>query len=262
MLNILTFDIETIPDTDGGKRLYNLEGLSDDEIARVMFAKQAELRDSEFLPLHLHRVIVISIVMRREESFKVWSLGADDATEKETITRFFEGIERYTPTLVSWNGSGFDLPVLNYRCLRLGVTAPRYWDVGEHDREFKWNNYINRFHYRHTDLMDVLSGYQMRGAVALDQLAVLCGLPGKLGMDGSQVWGAYQDGRFDDIRDYCETDALNTYLLYLKWEFARGTLSPVQLAKEFDLVRHELVKENKSHLNQFLQAWSTDSIFE
>lgn len=262
MLNILAFDIETIPDIQGGKRLYNLEGLNDDEIARVMFTKQIELRDTDFLPLHLHRVIVISIVMRRGEDFKVWSLGTRDSAEKETIARFFEGIERYTPTLVSWNGGGFDLPVLNYRSLILGVAAPRYWDVGDQDREFKWNNYINRFHYRHTDLMDVLSGFQMRGSAPLDQVSVLCGLPGKLGMDGAQVWGAYQEGRFDDIRDYCETDALNTYLLYLKWELTRGMLTNAQLKKEFDLARHELSKENKPHFNRFLQAWSTDSEFE
>ena len=261
MLNILTFDIETIPDIEGGKRLYNLDGLNDDEVASVMFAKQSELKESDFLPLHLHRVIVISIVMRREDTFKVWSLGAQDTPEKETITRFFEGIERYTPTLISWNGGGFDLPVLHYRSLMLGVSAPRYWDTGDQDRDFKWNNYINRFHYRHTDLMDVLSGYQLRGTAPLDQVSMLCGLPGKLGMDGSQVWGAYQQGRFDDIRNYCETDALNTYLLYLKWELNRGMLSQDQLNKECDLVRHELKKEDKPHLNQFLQAWPTNSDF-
>lgn len=262
MLNVLVFDIETIPDVEGGKRLYNLEGLKADEIARVMFTKQIELKDTDFLPLHLHRVLVISIVMRREDSFKVWSLGSGEETEKQTISRFFEGIDRYTPTLVSWNGGGFDLPVLHYRSLMLGVPAPRYWDVGDHDRDFRWNNYINRFHYRHTDLMDVLSGFQMRSAAPLDQVSILCGLPGKLGMDGSQVWGAYQEGRFDDIRDYCETDALNTYLLYLKWELIRGTLTEAQLNTEFDLVRHELKKENKPHFQQFLQAWPTDSVFD
>lgn len=257
MLNVLAFDIETIPDIQGGKRLYDLEGLSDDEVARVMFTKQRELRETEFLPLHLHRVIVISLVLRAGNDFKVWSLGSEDSSEKEIIKRFYDGIEKYTPTLVSWNGGGFDLPVLNHRSLILGVAAPRYWDVGEGDREFRWNNYVNRYHYRHTDLMDVLAGYQIRASAPLNQMSLLCGLPGKLGMDGSQVWGAYLDGRFDDIRNYCETDSLNTYLLYLRWELMRGLLTEAQLKTEYELVRKELAKQNKQHFIQFLQAWST-----
>ena len=259
MQNILTFDIETIPDIEAGKRLYELDGLNDAEIARVMFTKQRELRESEFLPLHLQRVIVISIVLRTGDGLKVWSLGSRDSTEKEIITRFFDGIEKYTPTLVSWNGSGFDLPVLNHRCLILGVSAPKYWDVGENDREFRWNNYVNRYHYRHTDLMDVLAGYQVKANAPLNQMSILCGLPGKLGMDGSQVWSSYLAGGFDDIRNYCETDSLNTYLLYLRWELMRGNLTQTQLTSEYELVREELRKQNKKHFDQFLRVWSTES---
>lgn len=255
MLNTLTFDIETIPDIEGGKRLYGVDGLNDEEVARVMFTKQRELRDTDFLPLHLHRVIVISIVLRTGDDLKVWSLGSKDSTEKETISRFFAGIEQYTPTLVSWNGSGFDLPVLNHRCLILGVAAPRYWDVGDQDREFRWNNYVNRYHYRHTDLMDVLASYQVKANAPLNQMSLLCGLPGKLGMDGSQVWDAYLAGKFDDIRNYCETDALNTYLLYLRWELMRGNLTQTQLTAEYELVKAELKRQNKKHLDQFLSAW-------
>jgi hypothetical protein len=80
---------------------------------------------------------------------------------------------------VSWNGGGFDLPVLHYRGLIHGVTAPRYWDMGEGDyrdsRDFKWNNYISRYHMRHLDLMDLLAMYQPRGSAPLDQLARLMG---------------------------------------------------------------------------------------
>jgi len=258
MPNILAFDIETIPDIEGGRRLYGLQGLNDDDVARVMFARQRERKDTEFLPLHLHRVVVISIVMRSSDGLRIWSLGVEDTSEKEIITRFFDGIDRFTPILVSWNGGGFDLPVLNYRSLILGVCAPRFWDTGDDNKEFKWNNYINRFHYRHTDLMDVLAGYQPRANAPLDQVSVLCGLPGKLGMDGSQVWPSYQDGRVADIRDYCETDALNTYLLYMKWELMRGRLSQAELGQEFSMVRQELRKHDKPHFNRFLQAWDAD----
>ena len=110
--------------------------------------------------------------------------------------------------LVSWNGSGFDLPVLNYRALRHGINAHHYWEVGESDRDFRYNNYLSRYHWRHIDLMDVLSGYGASGRASLDLAAQLVGLPGKLGIGGAQVWPAYRRGELAAIREYCEADVL------------------------------------------------------
>jgi predicted PolB exonuclease-like 3'-5' exonuclease len=157
--------------------------------------------------------------------------------------------------LVTWNGGGFDLPVLHYRSLLHGVSAPHYWDTGELDREFKWNNYLNRFHARHTDLMDVLSGYQGRATARLDDIAQMLGLPGKLGMDGSQVWDAYQAGKLAEIRDYCETDVLNTYLVYLRFELIRGNLDQKGHEMEIRRVRDFLKAESRPHFQAFLEAW-------
>ncbi|RMD68988.1 MAG: 3'-5' exonuclease, partial [Gammaproteobacteria bacterium] len=154
-MNVFAFDIETVPDVEAGRKLYNLQGLSDKEVAKVMFhLRRQETGDSEFLKLHLHRIVAISGVLRAEDQFNVWSLGKPSSTEKELIERFFDGLNRYTPTLVSWNGGAFDLPVLHYRALLHGVPAPRYWELGEEDQSFRWNNYLNRYHMRHTDLMD------------------------------------------------------------------------------------------------------------
>ncbi|MBI5611737.1 MAG: 3'-5' exonuclease [Gammaproteobacteria bacterium] len=255
-MNILVFDIETIPDVVSGRRLYELDGLSDADTAKVMFHKRREeTGESEFLRHHLHRIVAISVVLRRDDQLRVWSLGDAKADETELIKRFFEGIERYTPTLVSWNGGGFDLPVLHYRSLLHGIAAPRYWDTGDNDRDFKWNNYLSRFHARHTDLMDVLSGYQPRASAPLDQIAQILGLPGKLGMHGSEVWDQYQAGKIEAIRDYCETDVLNTYLVYLRFELIRGNLDQKQWEQETQRVRDVLKSENKPHFQAFLQAW-------
>src|SRR3989344_3464800 len=153
-MNVLAFDIETIPDVATGRRLHGLDGLSDKDVARVMYANRREQTgDSEFLRHHLHRIVTISAVLRQGDTMRVWSLGDAASDEAELIRRFFDGIEKYTPTLVSWNGGGFDLPVLHYRALLHGISAPRYWDTGDNDREFKWNNYLSRYHARHTDLM-------------------------------------------------------------------------------------------------------------
>ena len=120
------------------------------------------------------------------------------------MRRFFDGIEKYTPQLVSWNGSGFDLPVLHYRALIHGVPAARYWDWGDENRDFKFNNYCRRYHTRHLDLMDVLAQYQPRANAPLDEMARLCGFPGKLGMDGSEVRGRSPQAASTTIRNYCE----------------------------------------------------------
>jgi predicted PolB exonuclease-like 3'-5' exonuclease len=182
-------------------------------------------------------------------------VGEPGSSEAELLTRFFEGIEKYSPDLVSWNGSGFDLPVMHYRALFNGVEAARYWEMGEGDQSFKWNNYISRFHWRHLDLMDVLSGFQARATAKLDEVAQLCGLPGKLGMDGGQVWPAVRDGRIGAVRDYCETDALNTYLLALRFDRMRGRLDAAELAAEEKRVRDALTKDGRPHLAEYLAAW-------
>jgi predicted PolB exonuclease-like 3'-5' exonuclease len=257
-MNVLVFDIETIPDVDAGRRIYDLEGLDDADVARVMFNKRREQTgDSEFLRHHLQRVCAISVVLRQGDAFKVWSLGEPAADEADLVQRFYDGIEKYTPTLVSWNGSGFDLPVLHYRALKHGIVASRYWETGDDDQSFRWNNYLSRYHARHTDLMDVLAYYQPRASAPLDQIAVMLGLPGKMGMSGAHVWDEYQAGNIEGIRNYCETDVLNTWLVYLRWELIRGRLDHGAYDKELDLVRTALVASDHAHLKEFLSVWES-----
>jgi predicted PolB exonuclease-like 3'-5' exonuclease len=256
-MNVFVFDIETIPDIEGGRKLYDLQGLSDKEVANVMYhIRRQETGGSEFLRLHLHRIVAISAVLRSGDMFKVWSLGTPESTEKELIQRFFDGLDKFTPTLVSWNGGAFDLPVLHYRALVHGVPAPRYWETGDEDNTFRWNNYISRYHWRHTDLMDVLAGFNPRANAPLDEIATLMGFPGKMGMSGAKVWDYFLEGEVDAIRDYCETDVLNTYLVYLRFELIRGRLSAEQYEQECRLVRDSLTNLEKLHLEAFLKAWN------
>jgi hypothetical protein len=175
------------------------------------------------------------------------------------VQRFFEGIEKYTPQLVSWNGGGFDLPVLHYRGLLHGVQARRYWDQGDDDRDFRFNNYISRYHTRHLDLMDLLALYQGRAAAPLDEVAQLLGFPGKLGMNGAQVWDAYQRGEIRAIRSYCETDAVNTFLVFLRFQLLRGVLTRAQHDEELALVRAALSRTSGAHWTEFLAAWDAKS---
>jgi predicted PolB exonuclease-like 3'-5' exonuclease len=254
-MNTLVFDIETVPDVELGRKLYDVADLDDAAVAQVMFTKQRQLRQNDFLPPPQQRVVAISAVLRSRDGLRIFSLGDEQSPEKELVQRFFDGLERYSPELVSWNGSGFDLPVLHYRALRHGVNAHRYWEVGETDRDFRYNNYLSRFHWRHIDLMDVLSGFGASNRASLELVAQLLGLPGKLGMSGAHVWSSYQRGELGAIRNYCETDVLNTYLIYLRFQLIRGELDTASYQAEIDQVEAKLAHSDRPHLRLFLDTW-------
>ncbi len=261
---VLVFDIETIPDIAGLRLLRAAPAdQSDDEVLKAALAERAEQGKSDFMPLHLQRVLCISCVFRDSAGLRVHSFVDREpggvSEEGRIVQQFFSTVEKKTPQLVSWNGGGFDLPVLHYRGLRHGVVASRYWDLGDggdaDSREFKWNNYISRYHMRHLDLMDLLAMYQPRASAPLDAMAKLCGFPGKLGMDGSAVYGAYREGRTDEIRRYCETDVVNTYLLYCRFQKMRAGLLEAEYANEMQLVRSSLAALNEPHWTEYLAAW-------
>ena len=298
---VLVFDIETIPDLAGLRDLHpELEAvargltaplsvhggesgsaepcavqpatkLTDAAVSDVQLWKawqhqrQAQGK-SDMLPLYLQRVLVISCVFRGADGLKVRSFtDRDGRSEGAVIQTFFHAVERHSPQLVSWNGGGFDLPVLHCRGLQHGVEASRYWDMGDggdHDsREFKWNNYISRYHTRHLDLMDLLALYQPKNNAPLDAMARLCGLPGKLGMNGADVYPAWLRGETEAIRRYCETDALNTYLLYCRFQKMRGGFTATEHDDEMALVRRTLqnkvdaAPDTDPHWAEYLAEW-------
>src|SRR5574338_131797 len=228
----LVFDIETIPDVAGIRVLHGLPAdLSDYEVAEFAFQQRRAASGTDFLPHHLQRVVTISCVLRDAAQFRVFSLSEPDATEAQIIQRFFDGIEKFAPQLISWNGGGFDLPVLHYRGLIHGVSAARYWDLGDGDFA------------------------DSRDYAPLDDLAKLMGFPGKLGMDGGAVWEAYQAGRIAEIRDYCETDVVNTYLVHLRFQQMRGQIDQAGFETECAFVRDSLTRIGAPHWRVFLDAW-------
>lgn len=259
---VLVFDIETIPDVAGLRALRQMDASIDDAgVYAAEIAERKERGKGDFMPLHLQRVLVISCVFRNADGLRVHSIvdrETDGASQEGRVVQsFFNLVERHQPQLVSWNGGGFDLPVLHYRGMRHGVVASKYWDMGEDDREFRFNNYIGRYHTRHLDLMDLLAMYQPRGNAPLDAMARLCGLPGKLGMDGSQVYSSYFAGGRDEIRRYCETDVMNTYLLYCRFQKMRGGFTESEYEREIGLVRETLGAIDEPHWREYLAAWPT-----
>lgn len=256
---VLVFDIESIPDVSGLRALRQAPAQATDaEVYAAWVQERKDRGQNDFAPLHLQRVLVISCVFRNAEGLRVHSFVDKDGTsEGRIIQGFFNTVEKHVPQLVSWNGGGFDLPVLHYRGLQHGVVADKYWDLGDDDRDFKWNNYISRYHLRHLDLMDLLALYQPKNNAPLDAMAKLCGFPGKLGMDGSQVYSAYLDGQLDGIRRYCETDVMNTWLVYCRFQKMRGGLTEAEYDAEIALARDTLAQlaPTESHWAEYLAAW-------
>lgn len=247
MTATLVFQIKTIPDTDGLRTLYDLpQNTPAEDIANIALYQQRQQNGTEFLPLHLQRICTISCALREGETFKVWSLDEANASdskpsdskpsEVDLIQDFFAVLKQYKPQIVSWNGSYFDLPVLNYRALIHGVDVSAYLPLSA----------------GHLDLTANLSMFNRADNVPLNHLAKLCGFPGKLGVAEINAWNAYKAGGIETIRHDCETDVLNTYLLFLRFQLMHGQLSRAIYEAEIELVRDTLTAPQWL---KFLAAW-------
>nr|WP_227429483.1 3'-5' exonuclease [Psychrobacter sp. I-STPA6b] len=230
---ILIFDIETIPDVDSGKRLYpQLTSLSEADALTALIAIRQQEANSTFMRLPLHKIACLSLlwVDSKQQRFRLKSFALNEHSEAEIISTFFNIFDpekdlNKLPDIVSWNGSGFDIPVMQYRAMHHKLTAPAFFNDKFHDG-YKYNNYTNRYHTRHIDLMDKLSMYGASTRQQLDVVASLCGLAGKQDVDGSMVVDLVQNQDWHTLTTYCESDVINTWLLYLRWQLLQGTLTP------------------------------------
>jgi 3'-5' exonuclease len=177
---------------------------------------------SDFLPVAFH--VPISIVVGNVNGSHMLTavevLCARDYSEEGIVREFWQRVEVFPGTLVSFNGRAFDLPVLELQALRYGCQAPCYFN----------EKYGHRYRYseeRHYDLFDFLSNagaYRIRGGFNL--LARLIGLPGKTWVDGSMIQGLWEAGQLGAIHAYCRQDVIQTYGLFLRVELMRGRLTP------------------------------------
>jgi 3'-5' exonuclease len=235
------FDIETRVD----KHLLNQtlcagEGLNDED-AYLHYREQLRTRrGSDFFPLTLHVPISIAIgdvsadhVLRSVESL------ARDGYSEEALTRdFWARAERFTGCLVTFNGRRFDLPVLELAALRYGIAAPSHF--GERTDSTR-GRYCTE---RHLDVCDYLTNFGATGALrgGMDLLLKMIGLPGKVGVDGSQVQDLYEQGRLDEIHRYCRSDVIQTYFLFLRVELLRGRITEAEYHAAREASSHYLAE--------------------
>jgi len=213
-----------------------------------------------------HQVVAISFLEAHIEQNDSGSFYAVDLlrtggdlgyTEAQLIKGFFAYIEKKKPRLVTFNGRGFDLPVLKYRAMKHEVSAP--WFA---NGESKWENYGYRYSVHwHCDLMDALADFGATKVTSMEEVCGLLGIPGKLGMDGTQVKDFFEAGKLADIRDYCETDVLSTYLIFLRYALFRGELTAAGHAASIENLRAYLDSERgtRLHLGRFVDAWTASA---
>src|SRR5499427_609896 len=196
----LVLDIETIPDPE----LYSPPELSAGT-------------ERPFPPLYACRPIVLG-VMWLDEDLSVKRIGTigEGKNEDGMMGDFAEFMGKWRPQLVTWNGRGFDLPVLALRALRFGLNFGWY---------YRGEGYRYRYSEEgHLDLCDLLADHGAAKMTSLDGAARLIGLPGKAGVDGSQVEGLYQAGQIDSLRRYCLSDVAQTAFLFLRYRLISGLL--------------------------------------
>jgi predicted PolB exonuclease-like 3'-5' exonuclease len=202
----LVLDIETVPDG----ALYVAP-----EVAPGP-GKDGLVAERPFPPLFAHRPVVLGC-MWLDESYRLKRLGVigENKDERGMLEDFSDFVEKYRPELVTYNGRSFDLPVLALRALRHGVTMAWYYS-GRVRHRFSEDG--------HLDLCDMLSDHGAARSVSLDAMARLIGLPGKIGVDGSQVEGMFRAGQVELIKNYCLSDVAQTALLFLRFRLLQGAL--------------------------------------
>ena len=258
---LFVFDIETIPDTEV---LYNLTGSTttdEKEKRKELEEYSSEISGGNPFPRQLfHKVVSISILIadikkvngyEYYEINKIGTISNIDNTEKEMTEKFFNYLCKYTPRIVDYNGRTFDLPVMKYRAMKYGISIENMFKSGD-----KWNSYSQRYSTDwHCDLLDVLSDFGASARCKMNEVCSILGIPGKIGIDGSKVADMFDEGELKEIDNYCETDVLNTYLVYLNYGLLSGLVNYdnfIQMNKD---LKNYMIDKHLSHFDEFLEEW-------
>ncbi len=265
MTNYLVFDIETIVDKELVKQVYDPE--DNQTLDQAYDAARDQIlersgQQSDFFPIPFHIPIAIS-TLHADDKYRIKSLGcfgADRFSEAEMVSKFWETFE-HCRTLVTFNGRTFDLPVLESRALKHGMSLPHYFAAGESRSTYRGNRYNDTFHI---DLCDYLSNFGAYARNSLNLWAKLTGLPGKYSIAGDDVEYLFRQGRQKEVNQYCMTDVLQTFLLFLRVELLRGKMDKTAYEAAVAATREDLGQRasgagSENFLLDFIQRWDKSS---
>ena len=258
-VRFFVFDVEAVADGDLVSRIrYPDEDLTPQQAIRKYRDELLEERGRDMLPYTF--MLPISVAVGKvDAAFRLIDIAVLDAPEfrPAVITRhFWAGYRHYgRPTLVTFNGRGYDLPLLELAAFRYGLSLPEWFNVNKRSFEQSRNRYNVQ---SHLDLLDLISNFgAARVNGGLNLVANLIGKPGKTDVDGSQVQDLYDEGQVQKINDYCRCDVLDTYFVFLRSMVLTGRL---RLERE-----QQIVSDTKTWLQQhaekcpaythYLQHW-------
>ncbi len=253
MKPVLVFDLETIPDLTA---LRSLQHATPDQSDEAVLA-QADLEDHPLKPA-LQRIVAIAAAWITPDGSlrRLTCLGTPAWNEAQLIQEMFRIIAGSSPQLAGWNSGGFDLPVLIYRAMVHHITALGFYRAGANP----YQGYRKRFDEDwHIDLMDILSGYGASARLKLDEMAAVLGVPGKIGVDGSQVLPLYQAGQLEAIRTYCESDVLTTAMVYARYAEHRGWWDDTHVATFESSVATWLDTQSGPTWDEWRKRWHPSS---
>lgn len=264
------FDCEWIPCADTARRLLNLApDAPESDCFEALWdytRKDGDDTPQPFVKLILSKVISLACVLRDKDpktgELKLQLVGRGVGLETDSgiqydsegplIQRFLELVADKKYQLWGFNSRSSDLPILVQRATALGVACPKF-SAGK-----KGWNYHHRYHDAHIDILDEIQGFFGAARPSLNELAVACGIPGKLDVAGSEVATMYLDGKLSEIVAYNECDALTTHLLMLRVAYHAGRVGDAEYKTEVDAVRaliNNEIAEGKAHLTLFRDQW-------
>ena len=268
--DVWAFDAEWVPDPEAGRRLYQLqEDTSDSEVIRKMWEEGGadEENPMPYLKTTICRVISIAAVVRTEKengdvALSLTALPHDitdpqQTTEAAILSRFLNAVGEKKPQLVGFNSAKADLKVLLQRAVANGIQAAKF--AKRPNKPWEGYDYFDaRNSEGHVDLIEILGSYG-KSNPSLNEMATVCGIPGKMGISGEEVAPMWLEGRLAEIVAYNECDALSTYLIWLRVAYFGGFFDPQQYTEEQARVRNLLSTEGtlpgKEHLLEFLERW-------
>lgn len=238
----LVLDIETIPDVERWQRPETSPGV-----------------ESGFPPAWAHRIIVIGCLLL-DDHYRLKRLGvigdpaggtgsADDR-ERGLLEDFSRFVGKARPVLVTYNGRSFDLPVMALRALCHAV--PLGWYYREKGVRYRFSE------EGHLDLCDWLADHGATRPGKLDTVARLIGLPGKVGIDGSQVEGLYRAGQLATIQKYCLADVAQTAFLFLRFRLLQGQLDEAHYRERAAALLDALAEDGR--VGEVLQGLDRDHL--
>lgn len=228
----IIIDIETIPDLEYGKEHMNLNGLADEDIIRAMTFRFLQQSGSEFPPLNMHKVIAISLLKVSGEETMMKTFSIDDQSEDEILRSLHAEMQNDVSKLISWNGLAFDAPVILIRSMIHELISSELFISSS----------------KHLDLKNEISFGQTEKIQGLGMLSKQMGSPGKPLDSGKMVWELYLENAFSEITQYCESDVINTYLIYLSYQVSTQMIDNNQKQLKLKELIEFIQKYNPNHM--------------